>query len=71
MKKNTKAALISILFTTAFVVCVLLMVHFVIAMYYFAKSIPKPWYIFLLVIAFVGLLAIGLVARKEYKRNSK
>ena len=71
MKKHTKAALISIPFTTAFVVCVLLLVHFLIAMYYFANGIPKPWYIFLSVIAFVGFLTIGLVARKEYRRNSK
>lgn len=71
MKKNTRAAIVSVPFTTAFVVCVLLLVHFVIAMYYFANGIPKSWYVFLSVIAFVGLLTIGLVARKEYKRNSR
>ncbi|MCA9329271.1 hypothetical protein KDA11_01370 [Candidatus Saccharibacteria bacterium] len=71
MKKNTKAALLSVPFTFAFVVCVLLMVHLFIGLYFFANGIPKPWYVFLALLAMLGLLTIVLIARREYKRNSK
>lgn len=71
MKKNTKAALLSIPFTFAFVTCVLLVVHMFIGLYFFANGIPKPWYIFLAVLAMLGLMTIILIARREYRRNIK
>lgn len=71
MKKNTKAALLSVPFTFAFVTCVLLVVHMFIGLYFFAYGIPKPWYVFLAILAALGLLLIAFIARREYRRSSK
>jgi membrane protein YdbS with pleckstrin-like domain len=71
MKENTKAALLSIPFTFAFVTCVLLVVHMFIGLYFFANGIPKPWYILLAALALLGTLTIILIARREYRRNTQ
>ncbi len=71
MKKNTKAALRTLPYTLAFVITVLLVAHLIVGLHYFAYGIPKFGYLFLLVLALVGLGVVVYVARREYKRNSK